>query len=584
MANKKKLGTKRSVFKTRKNVGKLKLKDTEGQSSNEPRPSKASRSQEKLSQNFSVYDSKTDSLEYEIIDVSILENILSKVAVCKLCHGSLTLSKSSVVGLATEFSIICLNCDQSSKFMNCSKITRPITSKNVSTEQPYYDLNIRLVYGLRIIGKGYTAARAFCGLMNLPPPPTKFKTFEDILNVTVQTLCEQSMKSAVEEAVITNDNCRDLCVGVDGSWQRRGHVSLNGIVSLTSADTTKVLDIHVMSKYCLCPNKSIQQHLESCTANYIGTSGGMEVSGAICLFQRSVPLYNVRYLEYLGDGDTIAYKSVYEAKPYGPDVDINRIECVGHVQKRMGSRLMSVRCKTKNLLADGKKLTGKNRLTELAVKKLQIFYGLAIRRNENNLNGMKQAVWAIYFHVMSTNDNPTHELCPKDENTWCKYNKAKMDNLLYDHTNHFHLPSSIMEVLKPTFRALSDPELLKKCLKGKTQNPNESLNNLIWSRVPKRTFVSLDTLRFGVFDAVLSFNEGYLSKINVMEELGFVAGLNMVKAMKRLDWERVRKAQKAVEDLEKKVRQARTLSKRKLEDLYHEEEDPNNPPYSAGHY
>lgn len=185
---------------------------------------------------------------------------------------------------------------------------------------------------------------------------------------------------------------------------------------------------------------------------------------------------------------------------------------------------------------------------------------------------------------MSTNENPTHQLCPNDENTWCKYNQAKNNNLTYDHANHFHLPSIIMEELKPTFRALSDPELLKKCLKGKTQNPNESLNNLIWSRIPKRTFVSLDTLRFGAFDAILSYNDGNLSKIKVMEELGFVAGLNMVKAMRRLDWERIRKAQKAVEDLEKKVRQGRTLAKRKLEDLYMESEDPNNPSYCAGHY
>lgn len=347
MGNKKKIGTKSSAFKTRKNVGKPKSTEPECRSpnpstSNEP---KDSRSKVKLDQNFSVYDSKSETLEYEIIDVGILQSILSNLAVCKLCHGSLTLSKTSVVGLATEFCITCLSCNQNLKFMNCNKIIGPAPSKNVSTEQPYYDLNIRLIYGLRIIGKGYTAARTLCGVMNLPPPPTKYKTFEDKLNVTVQNLCEQSMKSAVEEAVVANNNVRDLCVGIDGSWQKRGHVSLNGIVSLTSADTTKVLDIHVMSKYCKCPNKSNQQHLESCTANYFGTSGSMEVTGAVTLFQRSISQYNVRYLEYLGDGDTNAYKSVCDSKPYGLDIKINKIECVGHVQKRMGSRLMTIRSK-----------------------------------------------------------------------------------------------------------------------------------------------------------------------------------------------------------------------------------------------
>lgn len=577
MANKRKIGNRRHAFKARKFVGKSKPQTPE-----EPRPSTSSRSKEKLGHNFSLYDNKNESLEYEIVDVSILKNILSEVAVCRLCHCTLSLTKKSAVGLATEFSITCLSCDHNLKVMNCSKITRSIPDENGSTEQNYYDLNLRLVYSMRVLGKGYTSARTFCGMMNLPPPPTKYKKFEDFLRVTVQTVCNDSMKSAVEEAVTVNQNNRDLCVALDGSWQKRGHVSLNGIVSLTSADTAKVLDIYVMSKYCHCPNKQV--HLDSCLANYSGTSGGMEVYGAVQLFQRSLPRYNIRYLEYLGDGDTNAYKSVCDAQPYGPNVEISKIECVGHVQKRMGSRLMTLRNTLKTPLADGKKLTGKNRLTEVAVKKFQIFYGLAIRRNQNDLHGMRQAVWAIYFHVFSNNENPCHQLCPKDENTWCKFNLAQQNKQTYDHREHFHLPSVIMQELRPIFSALSDHALLKKCLKGKTQNPNESLNNVIWCRVPKRTFVSLDTLNFGVFDAVLSYNDGYLSKIKVLEHMGLAAGINMVNAMKRLDWERVYKAEKAVQDLEKKIRQARVLAKRKLEDLYAEAEDPDNPSYSAGHY
>lgn len=67
--------------------------------------------------------------------------------------------------------------------MNCYKITKP--NDNNSTDQTYYDLNLRLVYGLRIIGKGYTSARTFCGVMNLPTPPTKYKKCEDILKSSV---------------------------------------------------------------------------------------------------------------------------------------------------------------------------------------------------------------------------------------------------------------------------------------------------------------------------------------------------------------------------------------------------------------
>lgn len=59
-----------------------------------------------------------------------------------------------------------------------------------------------------------------------------------------------------------------------------------------------------------------------------------------------------------------------------------------------------------------------------------------------------------------------------------------------------------MKVIKPTFEALAKTDLLRKCLHGKTQNVNESGNNVIWSRVPKKNFVRLNTLEFGVCDAI----------------------------------------------------------------------------------
>lgn len=62
---------------------------------------------------------------------------------------------------------------------------------------------------------------------------------------------------------------------------------------------------------------------------------------------------------------------------------------------------MTLRHTVKTPQADGLKLSGLKRLTELAVKKLKIFYELAIRRNVNNLAAMKLAVWALYFHLMS---------------------------------------------------------------------------------------------------------------------------------------------------------------------------------------
>ena len=52
--------------------------------------------------------------------------------------------------------------------------------------------------------------------------------------------------------------------------------------------------------------------------------------------------------------------------------------------------------------------------------------------------------------------------------------------------------------------------------------------------------------------------------------------------MKELDDARIKKAEKAIQEIEKKCRQKITLAKRKLEDAFEEQEDPDNPLYGAG--
>ena len=100
----------------------------------------------------------------------------------------------------------------------------------------------------------------------------------------------------------------------------------------------------------------------------------------------------------------------------------------------------------------------------------------------------------------------------------------------------------MIDVIKPVFRSLAHPDFLRKCLHGKTQNTNESFNNIIWCRVPKTVFVGANTLSIGVHDAVLTFNEGSSGRIKVLKRLGIEPGMNMVKACQNIDYLRVKKA------------------------------------------
>lgn len=206
---------------------------------------------------------------------------------------------------------------------------------------------------------------------------------------------------------------------------------------------------------------------------------------------------------------------------------MRKLECVGHVQKRLGTRLRKLKTSLKKVkLSDGKAIGGQNRLTDSEIDNLQRYYGLAIRRNLADVKSMQDAVWATYFHKLSSDDNPQHDLCPNEEGTLCKFNKSKATNTPFYHTKS--LPGAVMVAIKAIYEDRAQEKLLERCLHGKTQNPNECFNKCIWKRVPKTDFFSLNTLHLGVLDAVICFNEGSIAKVNVLQRMGITPGKFLV--------------------------------------------------------
>lgn len=222
----------------------------------------------------------------------------------------------------------------------------------------------------------------------------------------------------------------------------------------------------------------------------------------------------------------------------------------------------------------------RGRLTNAGINEKQLYYDLAIRRNVNSLFNIQQAVWAEFYHLSSTNKNPNHRLCPEPPDTWCKFKKALANNEVYDHDNHTHIPKAVMDLIRPIFVDLAKDELLKRCLHGGTQNACESVNSVIWSRVPKTTFMLRKSIEFRVYEGIASFNIGNRVKCRILTGLGIKPGINCIRAMEKKDNTRVKEAEKAIEEVHKKYRQQQNLAKRQLKDR--EEEDPENPSYGAG--
>ena len=100
--------------------------------------------------------------------------------------------------------------------------------------------------------------------------------------------------------------------------------------------------------------------------------------GAVKIFARSEIERNLRYTEYLGDGDSSSFLQVKSSQSYG-DKLITKSKCIGHIQKRVGTRYK------RKKLSNGKPLTGKNRLTQKIIDTLQHYHGVAIRNNTDSL-------------------------------------------------------------------------------------------------------------------------------------------------------------------------------------------------------
>jgi len=239
-----------------------------------------------------------------------------------------------------------------------------------------------------------------------------------------------------------------------------------------------------------------------CPGGFDGSSPSMEPACAKELWDRSVGT-GVEYHYMVSDGDSKAYNEI--SKTYGVCEDCDRygnmsktsqeyknwvnspeykefksthmsedsgchkvlkLDCVGHVQKRMGKALRDLQ-KQKGKLQDGKSVGGKSgRLTKSAIEKLQKYYGNAIRNNvikgpitpeqrKVAVSEMKKEIKAGLYHSCKLLAKERHQFCP--ENSWCAFkNRCRK----FTEKNH-NLDKRFATFLEPVYNRLSDDTLLE---------------------------------------------------------------------------------------------------------------------------
>ncbi|GFS59797.1 uncharacterized protein TNCV_2806151 [Trichonephila clavipes] len=125
---------------------------------------------------------------------------------------------------------------------------------------------------------------------------------------------------------------------------------------------------------------------------------------------------------------------------------------------------------------------------------------ISYSRNHSSVQNMRQAIWAIFLHKLSTDEYPQHGFCPIGEDSWCGFKRLKHQ---------------------------------------------------------------IETLSLGVYDAVCSFNNGNVSKLKMLQKMGVEPGEFSVSAMKLLDRERLMKAIYAFSGRSKKIRKDKEEKERK---------------------
>ena len=238
-----------------------------------------------------------------------------------------------------------------------------------------------------------------CDIFNMPPP-CHHKAWDN----HVAALHKAHKKAVAEQLqqarakVFSRHSCNEsdvaeIAVSYDGTWSKRGYTANFGVGFVISVETGEVLDYGLESKLCMeCATTKkdlgedssefdmwFRGHQDQCTQTHTGSSGSMECSIAKKIWNRSKES-NLQYRFMVCGGYSKAYGSILDTYGCCDDCQkwentdkrsgaykkwreskhhkewkeshesgkaecsrVTKLDCIGHVQKRMGTHLWELR-------------------------------------------------------------------------------------------------------------------------------------------------------------------------------------------------------------------------------------------------
>ncbi|CAF1542381.1 unnamed protein product, partial [Rotaria sordida] len=90
---------------------------------------------------------------------------------------------------------------------------------------------------------------------------------------------------------------------------------------------------------------------------------------------------------------------------------------------------------------------------------------------------------------------------------------------------------------------LTNPILLRRCLRGATQNANESINSVVWSILPKSKYHGYRSIRGAAAISSIFFNRGRSGLVKFFDQVGIPVTDELLGALLGKDYKRIEKAE-----------------------------------------
>ena len=195
-------------------------------------------------------DSEGDGREVrkgaQVLEVAGIQTALKAVC-CKECGSGPVMFEEDLhkrVGLCTHPYLLCQNCQARTDIPFAKAGSRSLA------------VNRRTALANKCIGGSFTTIETLFAVLDLPPPVSQHAYQQHMKVVATGAAAEanDSMCRARQEIRdlydASSEDVIDILVSCNGTWQKRGFLSLFGAVFVIAYETGKVMDFIVLSKHC----------------------------------------------------------------------------------------------------------------------------------------------------------------------------------------------------------------------------------------------------------------------------------------------------------------------------------------------